>query len=187
VIHWLVPSAAAVRPSSVAANFSTTTVEPVTWHFNPFFGGASVATSNLLRPVTSTAATNAPLVNLAYGDIINDADLYPPGFSGSTTHMGSGAGQFQNGVMGYLGFKVDFGGSDHYGFARVTFRNDGASGTIHDWTWNSTAGASITAVPEPSQVVSLAFGLGLVVFAGWRRQAGARRPEEEETGSESRP
>ncbi len=157
-----------------AESFTTSTTDTGSWHFNPYFVGASVATSDLLRPVTASITTNSNIVNLAYGTVIDAASTTPTGNSGSTGHMGTGTGQFQNGVMGYMGFAITFGTNVHYGYARVTFRNDGTAGTIHDWAWDTTPSFAATAVPEPATVIPLSLALSLFAAVHLRRRRAKR-------------
>lgn len=140
--------------ASNAAAFRSSVSEPGSWDLNPFFGGASAGNSDTFLPVLVTSAPDSALVNLAYGTLINASSTAAPGFSGSTTHMGAGANQFQSGSQGYIGFKLNPGVNDYFGWMRVTFRDDGGAGTIHDWAWDdSGAGGgiyagSLSAVPE---------------------------------------
>ncbi|MGJ3241771.1 MAG: hypothetical protein ACFE0O_02270 [Opitutales bacterium] len=90
----------------------------------------------------------------------SSGSLYPPGFS--------------SGVTGYIGFR--FGGTgptdSHYGWARITLTESGFLGdaVIHEWAYNTVAGASIAvgAIPEPE---TAAAGLGALALgaAGLRR------------------
>ena len=94
------------------------------------------------------------------------------GESGSTTHVGPSANQFQIGTAGIIGFvfETTVGGPDFYGWAKVVINNAGA-GSIIDWAYDNTPGTSIQAgqiapVPEPA---TLAVGL-LCIGAGIARR-----------------
>ena len=136
---------------------------------NPFFGGVDIANSPLLRPVI---AGTDQIVNLAPGTVIASASNFVAGESGSTTHVGPSANQFQIGTAGIIGFvfETTVGGPDFYGWAKVVINNAGA-GSIIDWAYDNTPGTSIQAgqiapVPEPA---TLAVGL-LCIGAGIARR-----------------
>ena len=137
------------------ATGATTTAFPADWAtapwINPFFGGVNIANSALLRPVITGADQ---IVNLAPGTVINGGSNFVLGESGSATHIGAAANQFQLGTQGLIGltFKTTAAGPDLFGWIRINARN-AASGTIVDWAYESTPGVGIaagqiTAVPE---------------------------------------
>ena len=139
---------------------------------NPFFGGVDIANSDLLRPIITGTDQ---IVNLSAGTVINAGSNFGSAPSGSTTHVGAGANQFQLGTAGYIGFafQTTTGGPDFYGWAQVVINNS-TPGSIEDWAYDNTAGQSIQAgqiapVPEPA---TLAAGL-LCLGAGVLRR---RRP-----------
>ncbi|MEQ1850168.1 MAG: hypothetical protein ABMA01_01115 [Chthoniobacteraceae bacterium] len=147
----------------------TTGAYPADWStapwLNPFFGGVYVATSGLLRPVVTGSDQ---IVNLSAGTLIDGTRNFAAGESGSTTHTGPAANQFQIGASGLVGFVFETtgGGPSRYGWARLQVNNAGA-GSIVDWAYESTPEAGIYAgeiapVPEPAGV---AVGL-LCVAAG---------------------
>lgn len=149
----------------------TTSSEPATWDFNPFYGGAAVATSNTFLPVLSSPTTNSDILNLAPGTLVGPDSDVPSGFSGSTGHMGLGAQQFQTGSIAYIGFVLNPGAEHYYGWMKVTLNDDGTSGTIHEWAWDTSGEAiAVGAVPELSHV-GLLSGL-FIAFAifGHRRR-----------------
>jgi autotransporter-associated beta strand protein len=122
------------------------------WDINPFFGGSVVWNSPTFQPVRSgTGATDA-VMNLAEGSMVTSSSTYStfvqaaggenPGGAGygvSTSHLGSGAGQFQAGQEGYLGFRLN---GSNYGWMRVVFNNNTGGALIKDWAYD-TSGASI--------------------------------------------
>lgn len=136
--------------SSVPGNWSSAPV------INPFFGGTAIGTSPLLLPVITGADQ---ILNLAYGTLVGLSSTFAAGESGSSTHVGPAANQFQLGVEGYLGyqFQSTVGGQVYYGFMRITIDNDGSGATIHDWSYDDT-GAPI-AVPEPGRACLMALGV----------------------------
>ena len=146
---------------------------PANWNtepwLNPFFGGVDIANSPLLRPVITGADQ---IVNLAPGTVIGSGSGFAAGESGSSTHVGAAANQFQSGTPGLIGFvfETTAGGPDYYGWLRMTVSNTGP-GSIADWAYESTAGApvqaGITAVPEPA---ALAVGLLCLGAAMLRRR-----------------
>ncbi len=147
-----------------ATAFTTSFSEPANWDINPFFGGASVGTSDTFTPVTASAATNADLVNLSVGDLVSSTSVFPSGFSGSTGHMGAGATQFQNNTTGYIGFSLNPATDNYKGWMSVVFRDDGSVGSIQSWAWD-TSGADIQvgAIPEPAAGIVLLLLIGVAV------------------------
>ena len=151
---------------------ATATTLPADWNaapwLNPFFGGVDIGNDALLRPVITGADQ---VVNLGAGAAIGAASIFAAGESGSTTHVGAAANQFQLGTPGYLGFAFEPapGGATYYGWAQLTISNTGA-GTLHDWAYENAAGAAIRAgavpVPEPGTAL---FGLALLGTALTRR------------------
>ena len=151
---------------------ATAATQPADWNtapwINPFFGGVYIGNDALLRPVIIGADQ---VVNLGAGVTISAARTFVAGESGSTTHVGPSAQQFQLGTPGYLGFAFEpaTGGATHYGWVQITIRNTGA-GTIHDWAYDDAAGTGIPAgaVPEPGSALLL--GLGAAAWAVRRRR-----------------
>lgn len=139
---------------------------PVNWNsapwINPFFGGVYIATDDLLLPVITGADQ---IVNLAAGTVIDGSLSRALAESGSATHMGAGAGQFQPGVSGYIGFRMQptAGGPVHYGWIKATLNNTGA-GLIESYAYEGTsgepiiAGATTSGVPEPSRAIMILAG-----------------------------
>ena len=149
-------------------SYSLTTTQPASWDINLFYGGAAIATSDTFAPVVSSATINSPLLSLAPGTQVGPSSLFPPGFSGSTGHMGQTSQQFESGSIAYLGFVLNPGQQNYYGWMKVTLNNDGTAGTIHEWAWDNSGAAIIVPVPEPSNVTLL---LGLfTLLLGLRRR-----------------
>lgn len=134
--------------------------QPDTWNtapwLNPFFGGVGIANSALLMPVMTGADQ---IVNLPALTSIGSGSNFALGESGSATHTGPAANQFQAGLPGFIGYKwqIPGGSADYYGWLRINVNNGGA-GTIIDWAYDNTAGTGIDAgigspipVPEPAQ------------------------------------
>lgn len=144
-----------------AAAYTFSTAEPANWDINFFYGGAAVGTSNTFFPVLASTATNSAVLNLTPGTVVGPTSDLPSGYSGSSTHMGTGSQQFESGTSGYIGFILNPGVDDYYGWMKLTLNDDGSTGTIHDWAWETSGGSiEIGAVPEPSNVALLC---GLVV------------------------
>jgi len=82
---------------------------------------------------------------------------------------GAQGGQFKN-ATGYVGFRftTDSGTSWFYGWAKYSGADNGASGTLVEWAYNSTAGGAITAgqVPAPGAIALL----GAAGLVGARRR-----------------
>jgi len=158
------------------SNGATTGSYPGDWGtapwINPFFGGVDVANSDLLRPITTGAGQ---LVNLASGTVIDSTGNFVLGESGSSTHVGPAANQFQIGTPGILGFEFETttGGPMYYGWLRMTVNNSG-SGNIVDWAYDNAAGtpvqAGISSVPEPAAML---VGVSLCAVGMLRRRRGA--------------
>lgn len=144
---------------------------PAAWDINLFYGGAAVANSPTFSPVLASPTTNSALVNLAPGATVGPSSNFPSSYSGSTGHMGLGAQQFQTGSIGYLGFVLNPGAENYYGWMRVTLNDDGTAGTIHEWAWdNSGAPIAVGAVPE-ARNMALLFGFVIAFFTLTRRRA----------------
>ena len=156
-------------PSDATA-FTSASSEPANWDLNPILGGAAFGTSDTFEVVTSDGTTNSTLQNLAtsviVGDGLGEGDSFVTGFSGSSDHMdGTGSGEFVAGMESYIGFRLDDGASGvYYGWMRVTLRDDGSVGTLHDWAWD-TSGAAIQVgqIPEPSVILLSAVGTLLLL------------------------
>ena len=152
---------------------STSAVRPANWNtapwMNPFFGGVDIGTSALFRPVV---AGLDQIRNLAYGTAIDGGSNYPVGESGSTTHVGPGAGQFLVGVPGTMGFtfKEMAGGPDYYGWLNLVINNAG-TGRITDFAFDNTPGTAMEAgvLPEPGTAF---FGLAVAGAVACRRKRG---------------
>lgn len=141
--------------------------ETAPW-INPFFGGVAVANSPLIRLVVTGPNQ---MLNLAPGTEIGAGSNFEAGEGVSSTHVGSGAGQFQLGVSGYVGFEFQttIGGPIYYGWFGIEINNTGA-GRIIDWAYDDS-GAAIAAgfVPEPGAVPLCLAGLAVLTTVGrWR-------------------
>lgn len=151
---------------------------PADWNtapwLNPFFGGVDIASSALLRPVITGADQ---ILNLAPDTAIGSGSNFALDESGSSTHVGAGAGQFTLGIPGYLGFAMQtaVAGPTYYGWLQIQIHNTGP-GTILGWAYQDTPGTPIPAgtVPEPAGAALYFLGLG-VLGLGRRRVAFRRR------------
>ncbi|MDH7448025.1 M43 family zinc metalloprotease [Aquimarina sp. 2201CG14-23] len=68
-----------------------------------------------------------------------------------------------NGKSGYIGFTFKVSGATHYGWFYATVSSDGASFTITDYAYNTTAGQSLL-TQRPSTTKSNDFNLDLKVY-----------------------
>ena len=148
---------------------STATLQPGDWAtapwINPFFGGVSIGSSDLLRPKITGGSQ---ILQLAVGTVIDSSGTYAAAESGSATHIGPGGDQFQFGASQMLGFVMQTGtGSPlYYGWLRLIIDNSGA-GTLQDWAYDNTPGTAIPAglsgttfvIPEPSRALLLLLSL----------------------------
>lgn len=163
---------------------TNTTVEPsaLNWStqpwVNPFFGGTVIGNSPLFLPVITGADQ---IVKLAGGTVIDAGSNFAAGESGSSSHVGPAANQFQVGSPGYIGYKFQLpgGGPDYFGWMGIQV-NDAGAGTIVDWAYQNTAGTAIQAgaispVPEPAEACCVL----LLALAGACTLIRRRRQREE--------
>jgi hypothetical protein len=122
------------------------------WNINPYFGGLVLFNSPGFQPVRSGTGNVDAVLNLPAGTSVSGSSAFStfvqgpnggnpggPGYGGSETHLGGGAGQFTAGEEGYIGFKPN--GTD-YGWMRVVFTNNTGGALIKDWAYQ-TGGSSI--------------------------------------------
>lgn len=140
---------------------TTSGIETTGWDINPFFGGEGVANSPDFQPARTTIALDAPILNITLGSTVDGSLNFLTDFGGSDSHIGNGAGQFASGTEGYIGFKFtpnDDSGT-FYGWMRVALSNDGSTGVIRDWAYETSgSGITVGAVPEPSAFALLGLG-----------------------------
>jgi fibronectin-binding autotransporter adhesin len=147
---------------------ATSFSQPADWNssswINPFFGGVHTGSSERLRPVITGSNQ---ILNLGTGTLVSSASTFATGESGSTTHVGAGAGQFTLGTAGYMGFQFETspGGTTQYGWLNTTISNTG-TGVIRDWGFEAEAGSIMVGRLEQSapsggtQVTTLSLGAG---------------------------
>jgi hypothetical protein len=135
---------------------------------NVAFGGVDVVSGNGLAPAVQGGDQ---VVNIPFNTPVDAALLFPTGPNASTTHLGPAPQQFQAGVPGLIGFRMNPTGSgDQFGWLRVTLRDDGSAGTIHDYAYETVVGLPIPAgVPEPGMVTVLVMGGGALLARRQRR------------------
>jgi len=135
--------------------------EAAGWDINAFFGGEGVGNSPAFQPVRMTVDVDSAIVNLALGQTVDGSNTYAATYAGSDSHIGTGPGQFESGVEGYIGFKLttNADAGPYYGWMRVVLADNGSTGLIRDWAYEDS-GAAITvgAIPEASV-------LGLLVLS----------------------
>ena len=166
--------------------------EPADWDINIFFGGIGIAYSDTFSPFVdgtnldpNDISAGSQILNVAFGTDIQAAAatraLAVDSFGGSGTpegipgesHFntpdldGSTYSAFTPGGSGYIAFVIDIGGSDQYGWMRVTLNDDGSVGTIHEWAYSDEAGFTVgmttSPIPEPSSLLMvLLASLGLL-------------------------
>lgn len=147
---------------------ATSFSQPADWNssswINPMFGGVWAGSSERLRPVITGSNQ---ILNLGTGTLVSSASTFATGESGSTTHVGAGAGQFTLGTAGYMGFQFETspGGTTQYGWLNTTISNTG-TGVIRDWGFEAEAGSIVVGRLEQSapsggtQVTTLSPGTG---------------------------
>ena len=143
------------------------------WDLNLFFGGIGIAHSNNFQPFRDDTADNLSFIhNVSLGTVVDAASaaantLGLPGFGGSgrsngstvgESHFGVGANYFEPGTAGYMAFVLDQGGTPQYGWMKVTLKNDGTTGTVHEWAFSSDP-IEVGMIPEPSAWILVASGI----------------------------
>lgn len=155
------------------------------WDVNFFFGGAFIAHNTTFQPYRADANDNLSAIdNLGLNTVIDGSPVSPEpatgasspltladfGASGTTTgggldgnptptHMGAAADQFASGekTEGYVGFVLNPGASELYGWIRVSLSDNGTTGIIHDWAYSDSA-IQVGQIPEPSSLILLLLG-----------------------------
>ena len=103
--------------------------------------------------------------NLTLGTLISSASTFATGVGDlGNEHVGFSPGQFQPGVDGYIGFRLN---GTNYGWMRASLTFDDPGALIKDWAYDNT-GAAIYAglldIPEPSRALLLMMGaMGLAM------------------------
>jgi len=144
---------------------------------NFFFGGDGLLSNDRFLPARLGVQSSDPIRNLPVGTVVSDSLFFTsPEFGTSMMHIGnSAAGQFENGVEGYLGFKFDRldDGDFTFGWMRVTLTNGSSEGMIHEWAYSDTPGELIvvgrTVIPESTSGMLFLLASGGMVFL--RRRA----------------
>jgi hypothetical protein len=159
-----------VEDTNNATNHSSSTITG--WDVNLFFGGVGEFNEANFQPVRASSGDPfSAMQNLTLGTLISNASTFATGVGGSgdvgSEHVGFGAGQFQPGVDGYIGFRLN---GTNYGWMRVSLTFDDPGALIKDWAYDDT-GATIVAgllgVPEPSRAFLLMMG---AIGATFRRR-----------------
>ena len=110
---------------------------------------------------TGTGITD-PIDNLTVGTEVGPSSVYASDFGGSTTHIPT---TFANGTQGYIGFQfLTSTAATAYGWARVTFQDDGTPGVIHGYAHNNSGTILVGTIPEPSLALLSSIGLAALAF-----------------------
>ena len=158
-----------------ASVFTQASSEPVNWDINFFFAGAGIANSDTFSPVLESGLVNSPVSNRPFSSVVDLSSVVHGDFSVSTDHIDAGGliPEFNNGTEGFIGFLIDFSGSEYAGWMRVTLNDDGNAGTLHEWAWETTpvisAGSIVVGIPEPSSAILMLGGLGTLLLRSRRR------------------
>jgi len=157
--------------------------QPANWDINIFFSGIGIAYSDTFSPFLdgTSADPNAinggsQILNVAVGIDIQSAAatraLALTSFGGSgRPEGGSGESHFDtpdlNGIFysaftpgseGHIAFVIDTTEGDQHGWMRVTLKDDGSLGVIHDWAYSDEVGFQVGQIPEPSSFILLLLG-----------------------------
>lgn len=113
------------------------------------------------QPVRVGNGNTDLIEDLGVGTVVGPTSVVSNGFGGSVNHFGP----FVPGQRGYIGFSLvldDGNDTVAYGWLDVTLQNDNTPGVIHGWFYDdSGAPVEIVAIPEPTQSLLLAVGLGV--------------------------
>lgn len=158
-------------------NWNTNALAPQTgWDINPFFGGSVLWNSPGFQPVRSGNGEMDAVLNLATGTMVDGTrdfstfvqgpggeDPGGPGYGGSETHLGNGAGQFVSGTEGYFGFRMTGG---NYGWMRVVLTNNTGGALIKEWAYdNSGAAIGVGSVINNGSTVTMNSSTGPFTIA----------------------
>jgi len=172
---------ASIVPSSGSTietdSFTVGYSEPGSWDVNFFFGGIGIAYSDTFQPFVDDAGDIfSQILNVTYGTVIEEyattLTLTQISFGGSGANDGEGAShfdenpdnfsEFESGVTGYIAFVLNPGIDEFYGWLRVTLKNDGTVGTIHEWAYSSDESFQVGQIPEPR--AALLGGIGMLLL-----------------------
>lgn len=167
-------------PSGDAFTISYTEPAAGDWDLNFFFGGIGIAHNSSINPYRGDASDNlSPIHALGVGESIDGSTatlsgalpLTTPDFGGSgigsggnggvstsSSHLGTNPEQFEANNQEYLGFVLDPGPNEKYGWMLVTLQDDGSAGTIHSFAFSDTP-LAVGAIPEPTTAILALLGL----------------------------
>jgi autotransporter-associated beta strand protein len=130
-------------------NFQNSTSASSTWDLNPFFGGSGIANAPSFQPVRIGTGNEDSILALGLGSSIGSSSAFSTDWGGSgaegdSGHIGPAPSQFTSGQIGYLGFKLIHEATVNYGWMRVNLTQNGATGSILDWAYDSTGVSILT-------------------------------------------
>lgn len=143
---------------------ATSTSTILGWDVNLFYGGLGLGGSAAWQPARDGTGVMDTVLAYQVNDFIDSSLLYAGSVeTGSSDHVGLAAGQFQEGVEAYVGFKFTTNASSgpYYGWMRVTLTANNSGGVISDWAYEDS-GAGILAgamAPEPGRMMLMMIGL----------------------------
>ena len=169
------PSAFPTCPGA-GCNYDFNIFGTTTWSlFAPGSSGQSPAPVDPSQRGFVAASATGDALALSEGTLIGGASVFNPGQAVSGVNLVGGT----NRIFGFR-FRNEAASTVHYGWARVRLTN-GAPGTLVDYGFNATAGASIaagdmgmtTVIPEPATVALTGAGLLAVGGLAARRRRAA--------------
>jgi hypothetical protein len=155
---------------------STPDAEEAYLTFTPF-NPSVIPPDAALVVVGITSSKADPSIAFLYAD---DPLSFGATIDSSVSYVEAHASLPADGNSYYYAFNYQTAGGSHYGWMQISFASDGESGTLHQWAYNSVAGASLTAgqtsaIPEPATVSALLGAAALGAVAWWRRRPTAAR------------
>ncbi|MEI6122520.1 MAG: T9SS type A sorting domain-containing protein [Bacteroidota bacterium] len=112
----------------------------------PAIGNSIMATMGTTIPYVSALAAGAVIDGAATTWMVNDGvDIQRSKFGLASTYSGATYGHFGDATDHFIGCQFLIGGATYYGWVRVNVPLGGATGTVKDYAYQSTAGVAINA------------------------------------------